>query len=68
MKLATFSVNGGADELGVTDGERIVSEERLLDGLGARILDVRAGADGNLYVLTDEDDGQLLRIVPPAPR
>lgn len=50
------------------DGERIVSEERLLDGLGARIRDVRAGADGNLYVLTDEDDGQLLRIVPPAPR
>jgi glucose/arabinose dehydrogenase len=50
------------------DGDRIVSEERLLDGLDARIRDVRAGADGNLYVLTDEDDGRLLRIVPPAPR
>jgi glucose/arabinose dehydrogenase len=48
------------------DGDRIVSEERLLDGLGARIRDVRVGADGNLYVLTDEDDGRLLRIVPPA--
>lgn len=48
------------------DGDRIVSEERLLDELGARIRDVRAGADGNLYVLTDEDDGQLLRVVPPA--
>ncbi|MFT3898595.1 MAG: PQQ-dependent sugar dehydrogenase [Thermomonas sp.] len=48
------------------DGERIVSEERLLDDLGARIRDVRAGSDGNLYVLTDEDDGKLLRIVPPS--
>ena len=47
------------------DGDRIVSEERLLDDLGARIRDVRAGADGNLYVLTDEDNGRLLRIVPP---
>jgi glucose/arabinose dehydrogenase len=48
------------------DGDRIVSEERLLDDLGARIRDVRAGADGNLYVLTDEENGRLLRIVPPA--
>ena len=48
------------------DGERIVSEERLLVDLGERIRDVRAGGDGNLYVLTDEDDGRLLRIVPPA--
>jgi glucose/arabinose dehydrogenase len=33
--------------------------------LGARIRDVRVGPDGNLYVLTDEDDGRLLRIAPP---
>jgi glucose/arabinose dehydrogenase len=42
-----------------------VSEERLLVDLGKRIRDVRAGRDGNVYVLTDEQDGQLLRIVPP---
>ena len=48
------------------DGDRIVSEERLLVDLGKRIRDVRAGADGNVYVLTDEDDGQLLRLLPPA--
>jgi glucose/arabinose dehydrogenase len=47
------------------DGDRIVSEERLLGDLGKRIRDARAGADGNVYVLTDEDDGSLLRIVPP---
>lgn len=47
------------------DGNRIVSEERLLGDLGKRIRDVRVGADGNVYVLTDEADGQLLRLVPP---
>jgi glucose/arabinose dehydrogenase len=47
------------------DGDRIVSEERLLGDLDARIRDVRAGRDGRLYVLTDEDNGKLLRIVPP---
>jgi glucose/arabinose dehydrogenase len=50
------------------DGDRIVSEERLLDELDARIRDVRVGNDGDLYVLTDEDDGKLLRIVPPGAR
>ena len=48
------------------DGDRIVGEERLLEDLGKRIRDVRVAADGNVYVLTDEDDGQLLRLVPPA--
>jgi glucose/arabinose dehydrogenase len=48
------------------DGDRIVSEERLLGDLDARIRDVRAGRDGRLYVLTDEDTGQLLRIGPPS--
>ena len=47
------------------DGDRIVSEERLLTDLGARLRDVRAGADGSLYVLTDESDGKLLRLRPP---
>jgi aldose sugar dehydrogenase len=48
------------------DGNRIVGEERLLGDLGARIRDVRVGTDGSVYVLTDEDDGRLLRLQPPA--
>lgn len=48
------------------EGDRIVAEERLLDDLGQRIRDVRVGSDGNVYVLTDADPGQLLRLVPPA--
>lgn len=44
------------------DGERIVHEERLLGRLGKRIRDVRQGPDGYLYLLTDEANGQLLRV------
>ena len=43
-----------------------MSEERLLGDLEKRIRDVRVAADGKVYVLTDEDDGQLLELVPPA--
>jgi glucose/arabinose dehydrogenase len=47
------------------DGEKVVGEERLLQDLGERIRDVRAAADGNLYLVTDEDDGKLLKLAPP---
>ena len=38
--------------------------ESLLTELHQRIRDVRQGPDGLLYVLTDEDNGALLRIEP----
>lgn len=38
--------------------------ESLLEDLHQRIRDVREGPDGLLYVITDEDDGALLRISP----
>ena len=44
------------------DGERVVHEERLLEGLG-RIRDVRQGPDGRLWLL-DESAGRVLRIDP----
>lgn len=47
------------------DGNQVVGEERLLQDLGERIRDVRTGSDGNLYLLTDEADGKLLRLEPP---
>jgi glucose/arabinose dehydrogenase len=46
----------------VLDGERVVREERLLEGLG-RIRDVRQGPDGRLWLL-DESAGRVLRIDP----
>ncbi|PWB30544.1 oxidoreductase [Pseudomonas sp. SDI] len=44
------------------DGDKVVGEERLLGQLNARVRDVRVGPDGFLYVLTDEDDGELLKV------
>ena len=38
--------------------------ESLLVNLGQRIRDVQQGPDGLLYVLTDEDEGAILRIEP----
>ncbi|MDY7561512.1 PQQ-dependent sugar dehydrogenase [Pseudomonas sp. 10B1] len=43
-------------------GDRIVHEERLLGELKARIRDVRMSPDGYLYVLTDEQNGELLKV------
>ena len=45
-------------------GDRIVKEERLLEDMGDRIRDVVQGPDGYLYLLTDADDGRILRIEP----
>jgi len=45
------------------DGEEI-RRESILTELRQRIRDVRQGPDGLIYVLTDEDDGALLRIEP----
>lgn len=45
---------------------KVIAEERLLSDAGMRIRDVRAGADGSLYVVTDAADGKVLRIGPNA--
>ena len=43
-----------------------IQREPILIELRQRIRDVRQGPDGLLYVLTDEDNGALLRIEPGA--
>ncbi|WP_066721835.1 MULTISPECIES: PQQ-dependent sugar dehydrogenase [Hyphomicrobiales] len=47
-----------------TQGEAVTGQERLLEGLGERIRDVRQGPDGFLYLLSDAPDGKLLRVRP----
>ncbi len=42
----------------------LVEEERMFAPLKKRIRDIREGPDGLLYVLTDEDEGELFRIRP----
>jgi len=46
------------------DGARVVKEDRLLPELRQRVRDVRQGPDGFIYLLTDDRNGQLLRLVP----
>jgi glucose/arabinose dehydrogenase len=45
-------------------GDKVVKEERLLQGLNERVRDVRQGPDGALYLLTDNSAGRILRLVP----
>lgn len=49
--------------LDIADGN-VVGEERLIEDLDRRVRDVRQGPDGDLYLLTDESDGQILRLAP----
>lgn len=46
------------------DGNTLSEETRLLKDRGKRIRDVRVGPDGYLYLLTDEPDGELLKVSP----
>lgn len=55
---------GGLERVVVNDKLEELRRETLLIELHQRIRDVRQGPDGLLYVLTDEDDGALLRIEP----
>ena len=48
----------------VLENDRVTGEEHLLADRGQRIRDVRQGPDGALYVVTDEANGELWKIVP----
>jgi aldose sugar dehydrogenase len=45
-------------------GDRVTGEERLLTSLDARIREVVQGPEGAVYLLTDDSDGKLLKLVP----
>lgn len=48
----------------VIEGERVVGEERLLADRRQRVRDVREGRDGALYIVTDQDGGELWKVTP----
>jgi glucose/arabinose dehydrogenase len=48
----------------VLEGDRVTGEEHLLVDRRQRVRDVRQGPDGALYVVTDENRGELWRIAP----
>jgi glucose/arabinose dehydrogenase len=47
-----------------TKGDRVIAEEKLLRERCRRLRDVRQGPDGLIYVITDEANGEILRIGP----
>lgn len=55
---------GGLERVVLNDRLQEIRRETLLQDLHQRIRDVRQGPDGLLYVVTDEDDGALLRLEP----
>jgi glucose/arabinose dehydrogenase len=55
---------GGLERVVLNDKMEELRRETLLTELHQRIRDVRQGPDGLLYVITDEDDGALLRLEP----
>jgi glucose/arabinose dehydrogenase len=46
------------------ENDRVTSEEHLLADRQQRVRDVRQGPDGALYIVTDEDNGELWRVAP----
>lgn len=44
------------------DGRKVVRQERLLPNLSERVRHVVQGPDGWLYILTDNEDGKVLRL------
>jgi len=55
---------GGLERVVLNDKMEELRRETLLSELHQRIRDVRQGPDGLIYVVTDEDDGALLRLEP----
>jgi len=56
-------VNKEVRRLDMEDG-KVVAEESLFAEMEERIRDVRSGPDGYLYLLTDSNEGKLIRVIP----
>ncbi|MFU8811633.1 MAG: PQQ-dependent sugar dehydrogenase [Balneolaceae bacterium] len=46
----------------ILEGDEVVGEESI--PVGERVRDVRQGPEGAIYLLTDEENGRVLRLVP----
>jgi glucose/arabinose dehydrogenase len=64
LMVGRIERTGRLERVVLNDAGEEIRRESLLTELGQRIRDVRQGPDGHIYLLTDEDDGALLRIEP----
>ena len=55
---------GGIERVVFNDKMWELRRETMLTELKQRVRDVRQGPDGLIYILTDEEDGAVLRIEP----
>jgi len=46
----------------VVEGRNVLQQETLFKELKQRLRDVREGPDGEIYLLTDADDGKVIRV------
>ena len=67
MQTGRIPGTGHLERIVFNDNDEELAREWLLTELRQRIRDVRQSPDGLLYVLTDADDGALLRIEPVEP-
>jgi glucose/arabinose dehydrogenase len=61
--LVAGLVSADVKRLSVENG-RVVARESLFGEVGERLREVRVGPDGFVYLLTDTDDGRVLRVRP----
>jgi len=66
MMVGRIERTGHVERIVLNDDGEEVAREAMLAELRQRIRDVRQGPDGLIYVLTDEEEGALLRIEPVA--
>jgi glucose/arabinose dehydrogenase len=64
MRVGEIPGTGHLQRLVINEKNEEVRRESMLTELHQRIREVRQGPDGFLYLLTDEDDGALLRLEP----
>ncbi|MGB0515169.1 MAG: PQQ-dependent sugar dehydrogenase, partial [Wenzhouxiangellaceae bacterium] len=59
-----YEAEGPVTRVLTLDGAEITGDRVILDGLDARLRDIRTGPDGALWALTDATPGKVLRITP----
>jgi glucose/arabinose dehydrogenase len=64
MRTGEIPGTGHLERIVFNASTQELRRESLLGELRQRIREVRQGPDGYLYLLTDEDDGAVLRIEP----
>jgi len=67
MRVGEVPHTGHLERIVFNENWEEIRREWLLTELHQRIRDVRQGPDGLLYVLTEEEDGALLRLEPAGP-